>query len=227
MFRNAYKETRDSVYGICVPIKGENDLYTHAFGSGFTIAPGILVTAAHVIHHDTEMKDSEKPVLLTIRLPDMEKPFEKVSFIAQDLDHDIALLRIEEPRSREFLILEPSRAPNGASCGSLGFPLSHLVKTEKGNQANFLERFQGSYISACYQKASQNGSIIDYYECESMMFEGSSGCPGFLSNSRVFGMLSRGGKDNFAPVDNDRVTMSLWIPSMDIIKLARKNGISV
>jgi S1-C subfamily serine protease len=232
VFESACAKNRDSIYGVhCFSIDGIQS--SHSLGSGFTIAPGILATAAHLVHIDGDPSKPYYQLFEVIRSPDIGQRMESARLIAQDQAHDIALLRIDTSRSDKFLDIEPNQVPTGTICGSLGFPLGLLVPTPQGPQINLMERFQGSYISSFHKHEYRRGAIVDFYEIDSLMYNGSSGCPGFLINSKVIGMQSQcllsnstANKSSNAG-NNTQLSISMWVPSMDIIRCARKNGINI
>ena len=76
------------------------------------------------------------------------------------------------------------------------------------------------------------------------MYNGSSGCPGFLANSHVIGMQSQSMLGNDAadnarndkaqqskggkkPNTHSQLAISMWVPSMEIIRFAQLNGILI
>ncbi len=235
MFAGACKNNRGSIYGV----KGFSHIsktqQNYSTGSGFTVAPGILVTCAHLVHVENNVQKPIHSNFEVIRSPDIGQKMEAATFIVEDPKRDIALLKITSPRSARFLTLEPGQVPTGTCCGSLGFPLSQMVQTPQGISFFLTERFQGSYISSYITSfAEPSGINGNFYETDSVMYNGSSGCPGFLTNSNVFGMQSRSLLGN-SPINNsqqgqkhvpdNRLSISMWVPSMDIIKFAQNNGI--
>ena len=143
MFQAACRIFCEAVYGV----RGRTPISTNqanvSTGTGFMIAPGVLATAAHVVHFEG---DPIKPVHQSfdvIRGPDIGQKTEPAQFIAEDIAKDIALVLIPNSRSNQTVVLEPNIIPIGTSCGSLGFPLSGV-----DNQGGFrLDlRFQGAFI---------------------------------------------------------------------------------
>ena len=162
---------------------------------------------------------------------------ENATLIAEDPIRDIALLKINSPRSTKFLTLEYNQVPTGTSCGSLGFPLSEIIQNQNSIQFNLIQRFQGSYISSYRKNILPTGENVNFYEIDSLMYSGSSGCPGFITNSNVIGMqsqsvLGKGLVKIKKPVSKNvtpdtQLAISLWVPSMDIITFAKNNKIQV
>lgn len=229
MFRSACEKNRGSIYGVRAYTQLKRNLVSNSTGSGFTIAPGMLITAAHLIHVENDFGRPAHEHFEVIRSPDIGSTLETTTLVAEDPVSDIALLKISNPRSLEFLSLEHERMPTGTNCGSLGFPLSEVVTTPEGTQFNLVERFQGSFISSFIKRPSPKGAIVDYYEVDTEMYTGSSGCPGFLTDSKVVGMQSQSIYLNTTRIgkNSDQLAISLWVPSMDIIAFAEKNGIIV
>src|SRR5205807_10615014 len=156
---------------------------------------------------------------------------EVATLVAVDDQKDLALLRIAPPRSSVCLKILKTRVPTGTPCGSLGFPLAQVVVTPQGSvNFNLVERFQGANISAFGSEPVGKGNTLRYYETDSLMYGGSSGCPGFTASGAVFGMQSRsvveapkaGEKGTAA---GTRVAISLWVASMEIIAFAAANGV--
>jgi S1-C subfamily serine protease len=239
MFKGACQKNRDSIYGIRAFSQISTKEVNNGMGSGFTIAPGIIATVAHLVHVENNPKKQIHTNFEVIRSPDIGLNMEAATFIAEDPNHDIAFLKINTPRSSNFLTLELNKVSTGTNCGSLGFPLGELTQLPQGIQIGLIERFQGSYISAFRKALSPSGHLVDFYEIDSLMYNGSSGCPGFLVNSNVIGMqsqsllgqsaadqanLAKGRKIN---TSNTQLAISMWVPSMDIIKCAQNNGITV
>ena len=234
MFSKVCSQVRESIYGVLGSSKvGEKSInITNA--TAFMIAPGVLSTAAHFVHVENNPSKPIHTKFEAIRAPDIGQKMETAKLISEEPTLDIALLRIDNPRSDICLPFEAERVPTGTSCGSYGFPLARVDVTKTGTKFHLVERFQGASISAFVPKpSSQHPS---YYETDSLMYRGSSGCPGFLTNGKVFGMHVRVRVEK-APKTPDaskqteqvatRLAISLWVSSMDIINFAKANGIVV
>ena len=211
-------------------------MVTGTNGTGFMIAPGVLVTTAHMCHINN---DFSKPLLQkfqAIRSPDVGQKMELITLIAEDIDRDLALLKIENPRCTMCVQLECGRVQSGRSVGSLGFPLSSMQFTQSGRNFNLFERFQGASISAYIPKLVPSGHTTYIYETDSLMYSGSSGCPGFLVDGRVFGMhissiivqsSDQSDAANQSIYESNRLAISIWVPSEDIKNFAKLNGIQI
>jgi len=51
-----------------------------------------------------------------------------------------------------------------------------------------IERFQGSYISSRRPEQLSDGRLANIVETDGLMYGGSSGCPGFTTDGRVWGL---------------------------------------
>ncbi|MEI7857599.1 MAG: serine protease [Methanomicrobiales archaeon] len=140
MFNDACQKNRDAIYGIRSYTQISKTQQAGGLGSGFAIAPGIIATVGHLAHIDNDPSRIHTNFEV-IRSPDIGQQMEVARLIAIDPNHDIALLKIDNPRSNQFLTLENKRMPTGTSCGSLGFPLGELIQPGPNQiQINLVER---------------------------------------------------------------------------------------
>jgi hypothetical protein len=67
---------------------------------------------------------------------------------------------------------------------------------------------------------------MNWYETDQLMYSGSSGCPGFLVDGRVFGMQSNT-LTTVASSDDEskRLAIARQVPSKEILAYARASGI--
>jgi len=237
MFRKTCYRIREAVYGFSGRTQLSSNQINCSIGTAFMIAPGVIVTAAHLIHLENNLSLNRHQLFEGIRAPDIGQPMETVTFIAEDVFRDIAFLRLENPRSDNCVKMESKIVRIGTNCGSLGFPLGSVRFSEGHRNFTFVERFQGANISAFVTTSNESGRHHSFYETDSLMYRGSSGCPGFLRNSEVFGMHTRsiveprrensGASSNIQRQRGTRLAISLWVPSMDIIAFAEENGIRI
>ena len=59
------------------------------------------------------------------------------------------------------------------------------------------------------------------------MYSGSSGCPGFLQDGRVFGMQSNTLTTEAEGDESKRLAIARQVPSTEIMAFARANGIHI
>lgn len=236
MFSKACSKVRESVYGVLGSSRVNARKVNCTNATAFMIAPGVLSTAAHFVHIENNPSKPVHSSFEAIRTPDIGQKMETARLIAEDTTRDIALLRIDSPRSNIYVSLEAKRIPIGTSCGSSGFPLAQVVFTKTEKKFNLVERFQGASISAFLTITDSSGQQLSYYETDALMYRGSSGCPGFVTNGNVFGMHIRsvvekpkGTSSSLKQMEQAeiRLAISIWVPSMDIINFAKAHRIAV
>jgi V8-like Glu-specific endopeptidase len=226
MFRQICKANREAIYGVlCQSPIGENQLY-YSNGTAFMIAPGICATAAHILHLDGDINKPVHKTIEIIRAPDVGNHMLTATIVAEDKDRNLALLKLESPTNISVLKLHSSKIESGSNCGVLGFPLASVLEVNNKMSINLIERFQGSNISAYRKIDYTNDKSLYCYEMDSLMYGGSSGCPGFTIYGNVFGMhIATVGYESS---DNQfsRFALDLWLPSMDIISFANSQNIT-
>ena len=222
MFRDACRRNSGAVYGTLSSSKSSTEI-TWCNGTGFMIAPGILAMAAHCLHVENNNNNPRHKRFEVMCTSDIGESLEIASLIEEDKIVDVALLKIENPRSTKCLSLETNIVEKGTACGSLGFPLSSTEFLSNSIKFNIIERFQSAYISAYTDETLSSGRVSSIYETNNFMYAGSSGCPGFLVNGDVFGMLVGARANTFM----EQVAISLWVPSREIIKFAENSGIKI
>jgi len=223
MFQQANAINREAVYGIlCHSTRGSEKKAGTA--SGFMIAPGVLATVAHILYSE---KDELHDLVEVIRDPDVSLNMESATPVAIDPIRDLALIRIENPRNTKSMKLTRNIVASGTSCGSLGFPLSSVTFHEDHLNVNLTERFQGGFVSAFVEEYTDN-ELHEWYETDSMMYSGSSGCPVFTPDGIVFGMQAATliGEDE-TDGEANLLSIARLVPSTDIIKMMQSIGIRV
>ena len=230
MFEKACSTNREAIYGLLAssPLKPKG--ITASNGSAFMVAPGYLITAAHCVHQNTDHKKPLHAKLELIRVPDIGQRMEIGIIHAIDDKQDIAIIRIDKPRSTACLTLLDRVIPRGSVVGSLGFPLAQVAFGKQGIAFNVVERFQGANISTYVRGNRPDGTIEELYETDSLMYGGSSGCPGFIPSAEVWGMHNRSAieKPKAGPTANaasTRLAISLWVPSTAIRALCKSHGV--
>lgn len=233
MFSKASKEIRESTYGFLagsvISRDGPQAQVNASNGTAFMVAPGYLITAAHSVHQES---NPQKPVhqgFECIRAPDIGQQMEKAVFVVEDSTHDIALLKIEKPRNSSAIKFAEDIVPRGTSCGFLGFPLANVQFFPDGKrQFNLFERFQGAYISNYITNNPGTPQERTFYEIDTLMYSGSSGCPAFIIDGKVVGMqvasvIQKRKEDNQA----ERIAISLVVPSVEILNFLKAQNIDL
>ena len=232
MFSNATNDVREALYGIMARTSQGTNI-AHSIGSGIMIAPNYIITNSHVLHLNNDVTQSVQKEIFAIRSPDIARAeIGRTPIIAhlieEDTIRDLALLKIEEEKSSRCVVLENRIIPSGTICGSLGYPLSTVEVINGQNVYKLIERFQGAFISAYFtEKLFER--LISWYEVDRVMYGGSSGCPFYLENANVIGLLARVRtediRDGTPPEKRSKLAISLCIPSIDIIKFGKDCGV--
>ena len=145
MFVTACNQIRASIYGINGLSQLGPTSVNASSGTGFMISPTFLITAAHLCHVDNDPTKARHQIFEAIRSPDVGQPMESATFVAEDTQRDVALLKLSgAPRSNACVTLEVSQIPSGTPCGSLGFPLASVSFSPTGRAFNLQERFPRS-----------------------------------------------------------------------------------
>jgi len=235
MFADASNQVRECIYGVTGLSQIGNQLNA-TNGTAFMVAPGFLITAGHFCHVENDPVKPTHSRFEAIRSPDIGQQMESATFVAADSSRDIALLRIDNPRSTAHVQLICERVRTGTSCGSLGFPLATVLFLQTGRMFNLVERFQGASISAFQNQIDPSGRALNYYETDALMYGGSSGCPGFLANAQVFGMhvasivdptSAQVNASKPGQIGGNRLAISIWVPAADIREFAITNGVQM
>jgi S1-C subfamily serine protease len=213
-------------------------------GTGFMVAPGILATVAHVVRREGNPEMPLHQSFQVIRSPEIGQSLESAVLLAEDADRDVAFLRILNPRSSACVALRDARVPTGTSCGCLGFPLSGITVLPTGAPSfNLLERFQGSSVSSYNILVMPNGHQLALYETDAVSYPGISGSPAFLVTGEVFAMakgsISQNPQSTMTPATQtpdanqqpadlrNRLAISVLVPAISIIELARQHAIEL
>ena len=197
--------------------------------------------------------EQTKPIDQTKRI-DQTKPIEQAKRIdqtgltadqrtavpaAQQKDVPELTLHGEVP----YLKLHAEVPLPGTPCGSLGYPLSTVGMKEQHVAFTLIERFQGSYISSRRPELLSDGRLANIVETDGLMYGGSSGCPGFTTDGRVWGLhfatITENVRATPAPQQPQarteqlpaipslgaRLAISLWVSSTEIRAFAARCGV--
>lgn len=230
MFSKASKEIRESTYGFLagsvISQNGPHASVNASNGTAFMVALGYLITAAHSVHQENNPTKPVHQGFECIRAPEIGQQMEKAIFVAEDSVHDIALLKIETPRNSSTVKFREDIAPRGTSCGFLGFPLANVqFFPNSKRQFNLFERFQGAYISNFLTHNQGTDQERTFYEIDTLMYSGSSGCSGFTVDGKVIGMQVASVIQKQQDGKDERVAISLVVPSTEILSFLKIHDI--
>lgn len=231
MFAKACLQNREAVYGLLAKTQVSPETVNTCTGSAFMVAPGILITAAHCLHVENLPDKPLHQSVELIRAPDIGQKMEAASILAANDVFDVGILRIEKPRSTRTLKLTTEEILRGTRVGSLGFPLATVTVLDGMLNVNLFERFQGASISAMHSEIyNEKGEFREIIETDSLMYKGSSGCPGFLESGEVFALHNQSVIDPATAASGNlatRLAISRWVPAKVILACLKANGINV
>ncbi len=232
MFSKVCSLIRNGIYVFFGISPGKNRISP---GTAFMIRPGIIVTAGHLVFLKNDASQPMHEAFNVLRASDVSRivPYlakvemEKVHLLEVDPERDLAIFNIYNSKSSYCLTLSSNVAPVGSVCGLVGFPFTKVKITQEGVELSIVERFQSAHICSFYEKKILNTSrLLSFYETDNFMYDGSSGCPGFLKNGNIFGMHIGSYLKEISPdIEKNRLPFSLWVPSTDIIAFARGIGV--
>lgn len=218
MFEKALAENREAIYAILSSSPPGPNAITPSLGTAFMVAPGLLVTAARNLRTGSGPDAPPYDDLRVIRAPDIGKKPEPVSVLAANARMDLALLRIDSPRSAACLRLREAPVPVGTHCGTAGFPKA-TVDHSPASALSLIELFQGADISSFVSATGTDGYADSRYETDSPLYGDPSGSPGFLASGEVFGMFH-------IPAGPPAAEVSFWVPSMTILSFLKANNVT-
>lgn len=166
-----------------------------SLGTGFVVAPGLLVTNRHVvaaISFGSEKIEKGQAVVLfgqESKHVDREDPVAIVSVVEIHPRLDMALLRIDDPRDRPPLEIETEEVEEGLAVAAVGYPF------EDKRSPLFTDAiYQGGYgvkRAAPGEILERSNETIVYHDCSTL--GGNSGSPVLSQDTaRVVGLHASG-----------------------------------
>ena len=225
MFKKTCKTVRDSIYGVLCQSPLGKDQINFGNGTAFMIAPNVCATASHVLHVDGDRSNPRHQKIEVIRATEVGSSMKPAKIIAEDLERDLALIEILNVTNETVLNLYDSVVESGTSCGALGFPMSEVSIINGQIAFSLVERFQGAYVSAFQKFALRKEVLLDFYEIDAVVYGGSSGCPAFTIDGRIFGMVIGTASEGDPNKNKARIAITRLVPSMDIKAFVKANGI--
>ena len=225
MFRKTCKTVRGSIYGVLCQSPLGKDQINFGNGTAFMIAPNICATASHVLHVDGDRTKPLHQKVEVIKSTDVGSPMKQAKIIAEDLERDLALIEISDSTSSIPLNLYSTIIDSGTSCGALGFPMAEISVINGQIAFSLVERFQGSYVSAFQKFMLRKDVLLDFYEIDAVVYGGSSGCPAFTVEGKIFGMVIGTASTEDDTKSKVRIAITRLVPSIDIIAYAKAKGI--
>jgi len=176
-------------------------------GSGFMIAPNLLLTNAHVLN--TEAKDIKElakegfdDFKMFVQVPDLEYAveFKKENIIAFDTCYDLAVVKLPDgvkfPSSAKPLKLSDEKLLQGECVATMGGPLGYD------------NSFSAGVVSETKRVESQRAKDAIFIQTDAAISEGSSGGPLMNLKGEVVGVNNEGVKNG------QNINFAIDIPSV-------------
>lgn len=199
-------------------------------GTGFVVYDGLhIITNAHVLPRDADMKYNEKIVILIGRgrNPDLRR----ATVIRIDREHDLALLKVTGHKIAKFTLGSGGLAPEGTDIAVTGFPIGSVLGLYPVTHRGIVSAITPIVIpqlTAHYLNAKVIAQTrYDVYQLDLTAFPGNSGSPMYnVATGRVEGILNsvavKGPKENALTKPSG---ISFAIPVIYLRNLLRDAGL--
>jgi len=199
-------------------------------GTGFVVYDGLhIITNAHVLPRDADMKYNEKIVVLIGRgrNPDLRQ----AEVIRIDREHDLALLKVAGKKIPKFTLGSGGMVPEGTDIAITGFPIGAVLGLYPVTHRGIVSAITPIVIpqlSAHYLNAKVIAQTrYDVYQLDLTAFPGNSGSPLYnVATGRVEGILNsvavKGPKENALTKPSG---ISFAIPVIYLRDLLREAGL--
>lgn len=199
-------------------------------GTGFVVYDGLhIITNAHVLPRDTDMKYNEKIIVLIGR---GRNPDHRVAEVIRiDRDHDLALLKVEGNKIPKFSLGSGGLSAEGTDIAVTGFPVGSILGLYPVTHRGIISAITPIVIpqlTAHYL----NPKVIeqtryDVYQLDLTAFPGNSGSPMYnAATGKVEGILNsvavKGPKENALSKPSG---ISFAIPVVYLSNLLREAGL--
>jgi len=200
------------------------------YGTGFVVYDGhYVITNAHVLPRDVDLKYNEKITILTGRGRGVvARPAEVIRI---DKEHDLALLKLDGDKLPQFTLGSGGMAPEGTAIAITGFPIGSILGlfavTHRGIVSAItpivIPQSSARYLAAKIIEQTR----YDVYQLDITAFPGNSGSPLYnATTGKVEGILNsvavKGTKENAL---SHPTGISFAIPVIYLHNLLRDAGL--
>ena len=166
-------------------------------GTGFVVADGYhVITNYHVVDKDI---DNEKKEFLAIFLQQGKQvKYRKVRILAEDREHDLALLRIEGTRLPALKIEKSAKPQEGQEIAFTGFPIGAVLGLYPVTHRGIISTISpvaipapsSRNLSAKMIKRLKNPYLV--YQLDATAYPGNSGSPMYSPETgKVLGVINK------------------------------------
>ena len=200
-------------------------------GTGFVVGDGYhVITNSHVV--DQKRKNKEQLGIFYGLKKDIK--FRKARILAQDRNHDLALLRLEGTRLPAMKIKASGKALEGEEIAFTGFPIGAVLGLYPVTHRGIVSAISpvvipapsSSTLSVKMIKRLRNPYWV--YQLDATAYPGNSGSPLYsVKNGQVLGVINKVFiKETEESVIQKPSGITYAIPSKYIIKLLKDNKIA-
>lgn len=165
-------------------------------GTGFVIGDGLtVVTNAHVL--PALLDEAQKERLVVYSGSALNLRAHEARVIARDVEHDIALLRLDGDPLPALLLGDSNEVREGASMAFTGLPLGMVLGFNPATHRGIVAAIT-PYVSPAHNAIQLNAKFIrrlgrpfDVFQLDALAYPGNSGSPMYdPETGKVYGVLN-------------------------------------
>lgn len=201
-------------------------------GTGMIVADGYhVITNWHVVPNDAKMEHNEKLVIFYQQGD--QTAYRNARVLDKDVDHDLALLRIDGTRLPAVKIDQSRVAEEGEEIAFTGFPIGTVLGFFPATHKGIIAAVTPIAIPASDSRALDARSIKRLrepylvYQLDAVAYPGNSGSPVYsINDGKVLAVINKvfvkQSKEN---VLKDPSGITYAIPAKYVLQLLKKNGL--
>ena len=174
-------KVRPSIVGVGTVLPTRNPARIFA-GTGFVVGDGLtVVTNVHVL--PPLLDEAQKERLVVYSGTALNPRVHEARIVARDLEHDIALLRLDGPPLPALLLGDSNRVREGASMAFTGLPLGMVLGFNPATHRGIVAAIT-AYVSPAYNSKQLDAKVVrrlirpcDVFQLDAIAYPGNSGSP--------------------------------------------------
>ena len=174
-------KVKPSIVGVGTVLPTRNPARIFA-GTGFVVGDGLtVVTNVHVL--PPLLDEGQKERLVVYSGTALNPRVHEARIVARDLEHDIALLRLDGPPLPALLLGDSNTVREGASMAFTGLPLGMVLGFNPATHRGIVAAIT-AYVSPAYNSKQLDAKVIrrlirpfDVFQLDAIAYPGNSGSP--------------------------------------------------